>query len=239
MAVNMNLGDQANLAALLRSLVWGSIEKNAQEQQTCCPFQADRGFAPPPSEATFWSLFSPDYSVCWLLRCPWEACIHNPQWQLIISQFPFFGLVCSFCWSLAYFQKIIANGVACCIFPSWWRNDEHFITRAPNQSVLEHIGSQWDTEAWLNCANMMFALPHCSLWMESSATTVCSLSHNHNLASTQACKCFFCLDLVLLLYLREIGRGEGGRCTYMIMTIIFWIFCLSYSYMMEQTEAAS
>ena len=43
-AVNMNLGDQANLAALLRSLVWGEKKKQSQKQTTCCLLQADRGF---------------------------------------------------------------------------------------------------------------------------------------------------------------------------------------------------
>lgn len=40
-AVNMNLGDQANLAALLRSLVWEGTEKKAQKQETCCLFEAE------------------------------------------------------------------------------------------------------------------------------------------------------------------------------------------------------
>lgn len=47
-AVNMNLGDQANLAALWRSLVCGDKKEKkknqkAQKQKTCCLFQSDRG----------------------------------------------------------------------------------------------------------------------------------------------------------------------------------------------------
>lgn len=42
--------------------------RNTQKQETRCLFRADRGFAPPP-DATFSSLLSPDYIVCWPPRC--------------------------------------------------------------------------------------------------------------------------------------------------------------------------
>lgn len=71
-AVNMYWEDEANLATLLRSLVWGGKESkgNTQKQETRCLLGADRGFAPPPPDATFSSLLSSDYIVFWPPRCP-------------------------------------------------------------------------------------------------------------------------------------------------------------------------
>lgn len=63
-AVNMNLGDQANLALLLRSLVWG--DKKKKKSRRPASYSRLTGSSP---EATSRSLFSPD-SVFWLLRCP-------------------------------------------------------------------------------------------------------------------------------------------------------------------------
>ena len=51
-AVNMNLGDQANLAALLRSLVWGEKKKNNHKSRRPAAFsRLTGGFALSP-EAT-------------------------------------------------------------------------------------------------------------------------------------------------------------------------------------------
>lgn len=68
MAVNMNLGDQANLAALLRSLVWGS-KGNMHISSRLSACSRLTGFCSSSFRGHFRSLFSPDYSVYWPPLC--------------------------------------------------------------------------------------------------------------------------------------------------------------------------
>lgn len=68
MAVNMNLGDQANLAALLRSLVW-VCKGNMHISSRLAAYFRLTGFCSSSFRGHFRSLFSPDYSVYWPPLC--------------------------------------------------------------------------------------------------------------------------------------------------------------------------
>lgn len=143
-AVNMNLGDQANLAALLRSLWRGKERKNENllpvpGWQRFCSFSRGQRLKP---------------VLSWLFRFLAAAalrCVQSPQSLLIISHFSKSGLVSSSCWSSASFQEIISPDAALCdrgrhchrVLLTYW-NQQHFSTGTQTQPRWQSTANQWD-----------------------------------------------------------------------------------------------
>lgn len=200
--------------------------ENTQKQKTCCLFHADRGFAPSP-EATFWSLFSPDYSVYWLLHCP-QGVVSTTLSHCLSFHISFFHVWP--CLSLLLILRIFSwdNQPQCC---SLWPREAlpphlthllkspAFQHRDPNPATMtEHsqpvgpvcLTSNQKQPGWV-CQHSV-----CCAWlfiMNGKFCKNCPFSEPWSqLACVLANECFSVfLDLMLLLSLPSVSAKEIVR----------------------------